>query len=69
MDFYFADMYPNMGVINTGIQTIPEAADKAVIEEDVKEQTSATVTPKSKKNMLIGIIAIIVLMIVFGVIK
>lgn len=69
MDFFFNDLYPNQGVVNTRTQTVPEAEDRQALTEEGKQTVNAKITPKSQRGIWIGLIAIVVIGVVLGASK
>lgn len=69
MDFYFNDMYPNQGFLNTRAQTIPEAEDREVLAENKKSAVKAKTNPADKKNIFLALALFVIIAFVLGVLK
>lgn len=69
MDFYFNDLYPNQGFINTRTQTIPEPDDKQALAEDKEASVKAKVNPKQKNNIFIALAVLLAVVVLLGVLK
>ena len=69
MEFYLNDLYPNQGFYNTRNQTIPEADDKKALAEDNQATVKAKTNPKSKSNILIGLVILLAIVVALGVLK
>ncbi|MBE7054406.1 MAG: hypothetical protein E7391_09105 [Ruminococcaceae bacterium] len=69
MYFFYNDLYPNKMGLNTRLQTIPEADDKKALGEDEKASANVKVTPTKKKNIYIGLGALLVLIVVMAMNK
>ena len=66
--FNMADMYPNMGMSTTRLQTVPEAADQnsLVDDQDAAEATQAKHGTASSKSILISIGIFLVVMVLLA---
>ena len=65
MDFYFKDLYPNMGYVQTVEQTVPDGHDNAEIIENEK---AAAVADNAKgtsvnKFKLLGVVVVVICLI------
>ncbi|MDA2733461.1 hypothetical protein PDR34_27430 [Bacillus cereus] len=68
MSHYMKDLYPNMGFQNTTYQTIPEAEDQQALVDDQKiaEETGKMENKAGHKNIMLGIVLILIIMFVLG---
>ena len=63
--FSMADLYPNMGGMDTGSLATPEADDQDALNEDIA--VAEEVSPEAKgKNIFIALAVIVGLIIFFG---
>lgn len=69
MYFFYNDLYPNKMGMNTRAQTIPEADDKKALGEDDKASSNVKVTPTKKKNIFIGLGALVVIIVLLAMKK
>ena len=69
MDFYLADLYPGQSFNNTRTQTIPEADDRKALAEDNESVVKAKTNPKTKSNILIGLVILLAVVVALGVLK
>lgn len=66
MCFSMADLYPNMGGVDTSTLANPEVDDQDALNEDVKIAEASTVTEAKSKNIFIALGVLIALVIFFG---
>ena len=71
MNYLWGDMYPSASVLNTAQQTIPEAADKAVLPQETGEDEKAGIkdagkTNASTKEILLYMLILLVIAFVLG---
>ena len=66
MDFYFKDLYPGMGEVQTTEQTVPDGHDNAEIVENEKAAAVADTTKgtRVKGVKLVGVALLVVCLIV-----
>ncbi|AGT13372.1 hypothetical protein O144_gp13 [Bacillus phage Wip1] len=62
------DLYPNLGFENTSYLSIPEAEDQQAMVDDQKvaEETARTSNKAGHKNIMLGIVLLIIIMFVLG---
>ncbi|QWG70200.1 hypothetical protein EXW32_27820 (plasmid) [Bacillus mycoides] len=62
------DLYPNLGYENTSFLTIPEAEDQQAMVDDQKvaEETAKSSNKAGHKNILLGIVLLVIIMFVLG---
>lgn len=65
----FDSAYPGMGVFTATEATIPDAKDKETLVDDPNAQTKATTDPKAKRNILLAVALIFLLVIGGGIAK
>lgn len=65
----FDSAYPGLGVWTATETTIPDASDKATLVDDTEAQTKATTDPKAKRNILLAVALIFLLVIGGGIAK
>lgn len=68
LNFYMRDIYGNTGYMDSRMQTVPEAADQMALvdSQEAAEEHQVRHDPRTAKNIIIGIVAIIVIMILFS---
>jgi capsular polysaccharide biosynthesis protein len=69
LKFSMADLYPGMaGFYGTRQTTIPEAADQSALvdNEEAAKENSVHTTPSQHRNILIGIIVAVVVLVLLG---
>lgn len=68
LSHYMKDLYPNMGFENTTYLSIPEAEDQQAMVDDQKvaEETAKSSNKAGHKNILLGIILLVIIMFVLG---
>lgn len=69
MDFYFNDLYPNMGYLNTRMETIPEPDDKQALAENKEATDKAKVNPKQKNHIFLALGLFLIVTVILGVSK
>ena len=69
MDFYFNDLYPNMGFQNTRAETIPEADDRNALAENEKASVNAKINPVQKNKIWTAFLILLAVVVVLGVLK
>lgn len=69
MDFYFNDVYPNQGFVNTRNQTIPEVDDREALAENKEASLNAKTTPKERKSIYLALAVFLLIAVGLGVLK
>lgn len=67
LNFYMKDLY-GQGFNDTRLQTVPEEGDQLALvdDQDLAKKNPVNHDPAISRNILIGIIAIIVIIILFS---
>ena len=69
VNFFYNDLYPNMGATNTRNQTVPEAEDRNALAEEGKSVDNATVTPAKKNKIFLYLGVFLGIVVLLGVLK
>lgn len=69
LNFYMKDVYGNgSGYMDSRTQTVPEEGDQLALvdDQDTAKKNPVRHDPKASRNIIIGIIAIMVIVILFS---
>ena len=66
LGFSMADLYPNLGGVDTSTQVTPEVDDQDALNEDVKMANESTNTEARSKQVFLALGVIVALIIFFG---